>query len=115
VGEGLSAVEVGREAAKHGAEGRRVHRDRALTIVEAVVLSVVTLLAAWSGYAAAKWSTESRLKLSEASATHTKASRAFQESLIFRVGDATTFNAWFGRVRAAGPSGGRRHAFAGPP
>ncbi|MFL5935412.1 MAG: hypothetical protein ACJ744_04100 [Gaiellaceae bacterium] len=92
----MSAVEVGREAAKHGAEGRHVHRDRALTVVEAVVLSLVTLLAAWSGYAAAKWSTESRLKLAEASATHTKANRAFQESLTFRVGDATTFNAWFG-------------------
>lgn len=96
MGEGLSAIEVGREAAKHAEEGRHVHRDRALTIVEAIVLSVVTLLAAWSGYAAAKWSTESRLKIAEASATRAEANRAFQESLTFRVGDATTFNAWFG-------------------
>jgi hypothetical protein len=78
MGEGLSAVEVGRETAKHAAEGRHVHRDRALTIVEAVVLSVVTLLAAWSGDAAAKWSTESRLKLAEAAATHTKAIAHFR-------------------------------------
>ena len=94
MGEGLSAAEVGREVGKHADEHRHAH-DRALGIAEAVVLSVVTLLAAWSGYSAAKWSTESRLKLSEASATRTQANRAFQESLTFRVGDATTFNAWF--------------------
>jgi hypothetical protein len=96
VSEGLSAAEVGQEIAKHGHESEHGHRDRALTIAEAIVLSAVTLLAAWSGYSAAKWSTESRLKLSEASATRTEANRAFQESLTFRVGDATTFNAWFG-------------------
>jgi hypothetical protein len=67
------------------------HLSSLLTVVEAVVLSVVTLLVAWS-----KWSTESRLKLSEASATHTKANRACRGSLTLRVGDATTFNAWFG-------------------
>jgi hypothetical protein len=96
VGEGLSAAEVGQEISKHAHEQSHGHRDRALVVVEAAVLSIVTLLAAWSGYAAAKWSTESRLKLSEASATRTDANRAFQESLTFRVGDATTFNAWFG-------------------
>lgn len=96
MGEGLSAAEVGQEIAKHGHEAEHAHRDRAITIVEAILLSVVTLLAAWSGYSAAKWGTESRLRLSEASATRTQANRAFQESLTFRVGDATTFNAWFG-------------------
>jgi hypothetical protein len=96
VSEGLSAAEVGQEIAKHAHEHERAQRDRALTIAEAIVLSAVTLLAAWSGYSAAKWSTESRLKLSESSATRTRANRAFQESLTFRVGDATTFNAWFG-------------------
>jgi hypothetical protein len=95
VGEGLSATEVGHEIAKHADEHRHAHRDSMLGVVEAIVLSIVTLLAAWSGYAAAKWSTESRLKLSEASATRTAANRAFQQSLTFRVGDATTFNAWF--------------------
>ena len=95
MGEGLSATEVGHEIAKHADEHRHVQRDRALSIAEAILLSIVTLLAAWSGYSAAKWSTESRLKLSEASATRTQANRAFQQSLTFRVGDATTFNAWF--------------------
>ena len=34
-----------------------------MTIIEAVLLSVVAILAAWSGYAAAKWGTESSLDL----------------------------------------------------
>ena len=96
MGEGLSAIEVGREIGKHEDASRHAQRDRLLTILEAVVLSIVTLLAAWSGYAAAKWSTESRLDLAKASAARAEANRAFQESLTFRVGDATTFNAWFG-------------------
>ena len=78
--EGLSAVEAGNkisEHAEHEAEGRsRDRRDRRLSIAEAVVLSVVTLVAAWAGYSAAKWGTESSLKLAKASATRVKANRA---------------------------------------
>ena len=36
-------------------------RDRLVAIFEAILLSVVALLAAWSGYSAAKWGTESSL------------------------------------------------------
>lgn len=94
--EGLSATEVGKEIGEHAkhAGGPKGH-GRAIAISEALLLSVVTILAAWSGFSAAKWGTESSLALAEASATRTKANREFQESLIFRVGDATTFNAWF--------------------
>jgi hypothetical protein len=67
-----------------------------IAIAEAVLLSVVALAAAWSGYSAAKWSTESSLTLAKASATRTKANRAYQEALTYRVGDALTFNAWLG-------------------
>ncbi|HTZ06617.1 MAG TPA: hypothetical protein VMB53_12835 [Gaiellaceae bacterium] len=98
--EGLSASEVGKEIGEHAHHAGAVHpmdkRDRIITISEAVVLAAVAIIAAWSGFAAAKWSTESSLTLAKASATRTKANRAFQEALTFRVGDATTFNAWFG-------------------
>src|SRR5262245_31244921 len=61
--EGLSAAEASKEVqehAKHSAgQAEHERRDRAITIGEAVLLSLVTLAAAWSGYAAAKWSTES--------------------------------------------------------
>src|SRR5262245_59700100 len=54
------------------------------------------MAAAWSGYSAAKWGTESSLKLAKASATRTKANQAFLESQTFRSQDASDFNAWFG-------------------
>ena len=38
-------------------------RDRIVTIIEAALLAMVALMAAWSGFASAKWSTESRLQL----------------------------------------------------
>jgi len=102
VSEGLSPTEVGKELGEHAAHAKERgdhqghRRDRLITIAEAVLLSIVTITAAWSGYSAAKWSTESSLKLAKATATRTKANRAFQESLSIRVGDASTFNAWFG-------------------
>ena len=73
--EGLSATEVGKEIAEHrehaehaehaahgedGAHGEPIagehaNRDRWVSIAEAVMLSIVALVAAWSGYSAAKW------------------------------------------------------------
>ena len=66
---------------------------------------MVAIIAAWSGFSAAKWSTESSIKLTRAAATQFAANRAFDLSQTLRVGDATMFNAWFGaytdgRVRA---------------
>jgi hypothetical protein len=99
VPEGLSASEVGKEIGQHakhaGAHREGRHADRLVTILEATLLSIVTIVAAWSGYSAAKWGTESSLKLAKASATRSEANRAFQESLTFRAEDASMFNAWF--------------------
>jgi hypothetical protein len=99
VPEGLSATEVGHkigEHAKHVSEhGGTSRHDRLISITEAVLLSIVTIVAAWSGYSAAKWSTESSLKLAKASATRTSANRYFQQGQTFRAADASTFNAWF--------------------
>ena len=97
--EGLSPQEVGKEIAGHAEEGKlknaHQERDRIVSILEAVLLAIVALLAAWSGYAAAKWSTESRVGLAEGSAARTKANRANLEALELRSFDASTFNAWF--------------------
>jgi len=97
--EGLSVTEVGKEIgeqARHGASASGGGHERLISISEALLLAIVAIIAAWSGYAAAKWSTESSLKLAKASATRTKANRAYQQSLTYRVGDAITFNAWLG-------------------
>jgi hypothetical protein len=110
VAEGLSPSEVGKEIhqhaahhaeqeahAEHGENGEHeLHRhDRLVSIAEAVLLAIVALTAAWAGYSAAKWSTQSSLKLAKASATRTKANRAFQLASTTRAQDASNFNAWF--------------------
>jgi len=106
VPEGLSASEVGKEIGEH-AHAHGLAHGRAIPIAEALLLSVVAILAAWSGYSAAKWGTESSLQLAKASATRTKANRDFQQSLTFRVGDALTFNAWLGAYLLGNKNGAR--------
>lgn len=96
--EGLSADEVGKEIAGHAGhreDGAHHRRDRVVSILEAVLLSVVALLAAWSGYAAAKWSTESRVDLADSTTARSKASRADLKANAVRNFDSSTFNAWF--------------------
>lgn len=94
--EGLSASEVGKEiAAHHQHHADRTGEHRVVTIVEAVLLAVVALLAAWSGYAAAKWSTESRLHLAESASARAKSSQADLEAMETRNLDAMMFDTWF--------------------
>ena len=66
-----------------------------MSIVEAVLLSLVAVLAAYSGYAAAKWGTKSSVTLASASAARTKANRADTEAIVTRTLDSASFNAWF--------------------
>ena len=103
--EGLSAAEVGKEIAEHREHATEGHarRERWLSIAEAVLLSIVALLAAWSGYSAAKWGTESSISLAEASSTRTKANRADIEATQIRTLDSVTFNAAFGAYATNNP------------
>jgi hypothetical protein len=100
--EGLSAAEVGKEIAEHHEHTDHDHdhaaseptgRDRLVTIAEAVLLSVVALLAAWSGYSAAKWGTESSLSLAKASSARSKSSLAEIQAIQVRTLDSVSFNA----------------------
>jgi hypothetical protein len=97
--EGLSPIEVGRELHEHTKEphdpdsGNR--HSRTVQIGEALLLSLVTIAAAWSGYAAAKWGTESRIELAQAATLRNLATRADLSALSTRNFDSSTFNAWF--------------------
>lgn len=103
--EGLKTGEVAGEITRHkkhtndqddeasGDDGRE--HDRALSIVEAVLLAIVALLAAYTGYASAKWSTESSVRLAGASAARTEANRAALDAQDTKNFDSTTFNTWF--------------------
>ena len=104
--EGLAPGEVAGEISRHKLhtadhghdvgtdDGTRQH-DRTLSIIEAVLLAVVALLAAYTGYASAKWGTESSVRLATASAARTEANRAALNAQDTKNFDSTTFNAWF--------------------
>lgn len=95
---GLGPAETGKEIAEH-ARHNAAHssgHDRIISILEAALLAVVALMAAWSGYSAAKWSTESRLTLSKANATRNLGNTEELVALDERLGDGLVFNAWLG-------------------
>lgn len=101
--EGMSAQEVGQEIAghaRHSSSEARDRRDRILSIAEAVLLSVVALLAAYSGYAAAKWTTEQRVDLAASSGARSEANRANLQAMSLRNFDSSTFEAWFAAYTA---------------
>ena len=94
--EGLSAGEVGKEIGEHAKQAHADdRRGRLISITEAALLSVVALLAAWSGFAAAKWSTESRVGLAKASTLRIEASKADADAAELRNFDSSTFESWF--------------------
>jgi hypothetical protein len=96
--EGLSTAEVGKEIGEHHEhagheEAEHAGRHRAISIIEALLLSIVALLAAWSGYSAAKWSTESSLSLARASSARSRASADQIQAIQIRTLDSVSFNA----------------------
>ena len=80
--EGLSSSDVAGEISRHKThsaehaqdgedsepDGEARSHDRTLSVIEAVMLAIVALLAAYTGYASAKWNTESSVRLAQASA-----------------------------------------------
>ena len=108
--EGLSPSEVGKEISEHREhhlqhvqEGER--RGTWISILEAVILSLVAVLAAYSGFAAAKWSTTSSVSLARSSSLRAQANRADTEAIVTRTLDSVSFNAWFSAF-----SVGNKHA-----
>jgi hypothetical protein len=100
--EGLSPIEVGKQLHENTSESpesagsaEASRHSHMVQIAEALLLSLVTIVAAWSGYAAAKWGTESRFQLAEASTLRNLATRADLSALSTRNFDSSTFNAWY--------------------
>jgi hypothetical protein len=104
--EGLDPIEAGRKlhehtheeaerAADREADKTAERHSRILQTGEAILLALVTIAAAWAGYAAAKWGTESRVQIAQSSTLRNLATRADLEALTTRNFDSSTFNAWF--------------------
>jgi hypothetical protein len=105
--EGLDPIEAGKKLHEHGenmhkgaggGDGDGDSEDRHSRIVqicEAVLLSLVTITAAWAGYSAARWGTASRVDIAQSSTLRNVATRDDLEALSIRNFDSSTFNAWF--------------------
>lgn len=105
--EGLDPIETGKKLHEHGeahdqhTEGKDGQGDagerhsRIIQIAEAVLLSIVTITAAWAGYSAARWGTASRVDIAQSSTLRNVATRDDLEANSLRNFDAATFNAWF--------------------
>ena len=112
--EGLNPIEAGKQLHEHGEalheptaseaageEGEARHRasedrhSRIVQISEALLLALVTIAAAWAGYSAARWNTESRFDVARASSQSLLATRDDLTATTLRNFDASTFNAWF--------------------
>jgi hypothetical protein len=98
VSEGLSAGEAANDLRRHNghaADHEENHLGPLIPVIEVLLLSVVTIVTAWAGYSAAKWSTESRLELADASSLRLQANRALADAMETRNFDSSTFGAWF--------------------
>jgi hypothetical protein len=105
--EGLDPIETGKKLHEHGEahEQQTARKDdqdaaserhsRIIQISEAVLLSIVTITAAWAGYSAARWGTASRVDIAQSSTLRNIATRDDLEANSLRNFDASTFNAWF--------------------
>jgi hypothetical protein len=93
--EGLSPSEAGKKLAEHGERDNDGRARRTISIIEASLLALVAVLAAYSGWAAAKFSTEASLSLSRASAARAESNAANLEGLNSLNFDVTAFNGWF--------------------
>jgi hypothetical protein len=98
VREGLAASEAGKalqEHAKVDPKKQEERRDRTISVIEAVLLAVVAILTAYSGWAAAKWSTASSLSLARANSARAEANSANLDALNDLNFDVTAFDTWF--------------------
>ena len=105
--EGLDPIETGKKLHEHGEahdkqtkgkndqDAASERHSRIIQISEAVLLSIVTITAAWAGYSAARWGTASRVDIAQSSTLRNIATRDDLEANSLRNFDASTFNAWF--------------------
>src|SRR5580692_4283670 len=105
--EGLDPIETGKKLHEHGEahdnqtkgkndqDAASERHSRIIQISEAVLLSIVTITAAWAGYSAARWGTASRVDIARSSTLRNLATRDDLSAISLRNFDASTFNAWF--------------------
>ena len=96
--EGNANIEIAEHLRKHGGHSGHTQPSRrrieTLEILEAVLLAVVAIATALSGYQAAKWDGESSRAYSEASALSVQSNEAQISANEVLMYNASTFTAW---------------------
>jgi hypothetical protein len=93
--EGVNAEVARQFASSHANDGPRMSlRAELLEIAEAVVLALVAVATAWSGYHAARWNGHQALMYGTSTRLRTEAAAAATEGGQKRLLDVVTFNTW---------------------
>jgi hypothetical protein len=92
-------LEQSRGGGDHG-PGRA---ERRLELGAVLLLALTTLMTAWCGYQAARWSGEQSQRYARASATRIKAQQAQTRAGQLRIDDLLYFNGWLEARRAGDP------------
>jgi hypothetical protein len=87
-------LEVARRLNENGVEEGDARGLELAEILEAILLALVTLATAWSGYQAARWDGRNALYYGEASRQRVVASQDATLGSQQRLFDVTTFNSW---------------------
>jgi hypothetical protein len=82
------------ETADAVAQPTRSRRDTVIELMEAVLLAIVAIATAWSGYQAAKWDGHSAELYAEASTIRIQADQLLTLGGQQRLLDVSTFNTW---------------------
>jgi hypothetical protein len=93
MGEANANAEIARHLDEHSRHGSTL-RNELLEILEAVLLAVVAVITAWSGYQAAIWNGESARAYAESARERIEAERLYVRGGQVLAYDAGTFNAW---------------------
>jgi hypothetical protein len=100
---GMSPTLSEKDADKEAAEKRKERWEVAVEIVEVLVLAVVAILTAWSGYMAARWDGQQSLLYGHATADRFKADAAATYGEQELSADASMFTAYL-QAHSAGDS-----------
>lgn len=87
-------IEVAQQLNERAVEEEETRHLELTEIGEAIILAIVTIVTAWSGYQAARWDGHSAKYYGQASSLRAQSSKQATLGSQQRIYDITTFNSW---------------------